>query len=296
MKKYLFPLFGAVVALASCSEIDTTEELNQYTDCVVYSHDTAANSGVLSDFASIDVSGDMATRYYQVGLNDFQLYAGAPLQSAEVTRLVQYMKDETDDQQNLVDIYYTFFQQNENTVIEGDMAIEDFHLGWLSTVYWLTFTADGGRYKVWSLPQRVQMYGNRNTINSNYGTREEKAISPRYDMSFNVQKSTVTIKATGVKYPVDINDPSKSLEFRSLQFSNIPIQCNEKGFTLSAETVDARIDGADDEYVITNLSGTFEATFEGTHSIKFTLRSKTTGLVLGITTEFDYYIGTQHIQ
>lgn len=295
MKKYLAPVFVAVaLAFASCSEVNTTQDLNEYRDCVVYAHDTIAGTGCLSDYANIKITGDMATLYYQVDLNDFKLSEGSPLTSAKVSRLVQFVKDETDDQGELKDIYYYFFKQQENTVVAGDMPLKNFNLGWLSTVYWLNFTSESGPYKVWSLPRRVQMYGNRNLVKSIYGNNEEKAIFPRYDLSFNVQKSTVTLKATGVKYPVDNTDPSKSLEFRQIQWLDIPATFSETGFSLKASEVEVRVDGSSDEYTVTNLSGSFDADFDGKRSITFTLRNKKTGLQLVITTEFDYFIGDQH--
>lgn len=294
MKKYLLPVCFAALALASCSEVDTTQDLDEYTDCVVYSHDTQTNSGCLSDYANIEITGDMATLYYQVALNDFKLADGAPLVSADVSRLVQFVKDETDDQQNLVDIYYYFFHQQDNSVVTGDMEVKDFHMGWLSTVYWLSFTSDNGRYKVWSLPRRVQLYGNRNTVQSKYGNTTENAISPRYDLSFDVQNSTITLKATGVKYPVDITDPSKSLEFRSAQWTDIPVTFTESGFKFSESEVSARFDGSDEEFYVTNMSGSFDSDYDGKRSMKFTLNNRKTGMLYVVTTEFDYYIGYQH--
>ncbi len=295
MKKYLVPICAAMaLAFASCSEVDTTQNLNDYSDCVVYAHDTIAGTGCLSDYARIKITGDMVTLYYQVDLDDFKLSEGAPLTSAKVSRLMQFMKDETDDQGNINDIYYYFFKQQENTIVEGDMPMKDMKLGWLSTVYWLSFTSESGPYKVWSLPRRVQMYGNRNLIKSSYGNNEEKAISPRYDLSFNVQKSTVTIKATGVKYPVDNTDPSKSLEFRQIQWNDMPATFTATGFTVNAPEVDVRVDGSADEYTVTNMTGSFDADFDGKRSFTFTLRSKKTGMQLVITTEFDYFIGDQH--
>ena len=217
----ILPLLVGASLLGSCSAIDPTQQLNEYKDCIVYSHDTQTNTGVLTNYASIVVNGDMSTGYYSLDYKDFKLAEGESLRSATVSGLVQFMDDVTDEQGNMQDVNYTFFMQNDGSRQSGDMDISDMQFSWLSTVYWLNMKADEGRYVIWSLPSRVQMYANRNIIKSPYGDNNENAISPRYDITFDVLNRTATFKATGVKYPVDNTDPSKSLDFRSLTWDKI---------------------------------------------------------------------------
>lgn len=289
-KQLIFPLLACAAVLGACSEIDPTQKLNEYDDCVVYSHDTQTNTGVLTDYASIEVNGDMSTGYYSLEFEDFQLAKGETLRSAIVSGLVQFMDDVTDDQGNIQDINYTFFTQNEGSRQTGNMDISDMQFSWLSTIYWLTMKADNGRYAIWSLPSRVQMYANRNLIKGPYGDNNENAISPRYDMTFDVMNKTVTIKATGVKYPVDQTDPSKSLDFRSLTWSKIPVEFNEKGFTAHVDEFNPSVNGSDNEYTISNFNMVFETAYEGNRNATFTLTSKSTELQLTVVTYFDYFI------
>lgn len=291
MKKYLLPLCAALLAATSCSKIDTQQDMNEYTDCIVYSADTQTGTGCLSDYASIKVTGDMATQYYALDFNDFQFYQGDRLRSARVGNLVQFVQDKTDDNGNLEDIYYFFFKQQQNTSVSGDFSVKDMRMGWLSTIYWLSFTSDDGRYQVWSLPRRVQMYANRNFIRGPHGNNDENAISPRYDMSFDVANSTVTIKGSGVKYPVDQTEPSKSLDFRQVTWPDLPAEFNDKGFTINVDEFIPTVNGSTDDYVITNFKASFEANYEGKRECSFSLTSRKTGLKLYVTSTFDYYMG-----
>lgn len=290
MIKKLLPLLAAPLLLfSSCSEISSEQELNKYSDCIVYSYDTATGTGHVSNFASIEVKGDMASGYYQLNFNDFQLADGATLQSGIISRLIQYMKDETDSDGNLQNVDYIFFKQQPDSRQSGTLDISDMYFGWLSTTYWLNFDADGGRYKVWSIPARIPVYANANTVNGPYGKNEENAISPRYDMSIDPARSTVAFKATGVKFPIDKTDPNKSWEFRQMNWSDIPVTFTERGFTMAVSEFNPRIDGSDTDYTIINFSGTFDYSFEGTHSVSYSIINNATGLRVHVTTKLDYF-------
>ena len=288
--RQIYPLLAGALLLGSCSSIDPTQKLNEYTDCIVYSHDTTTDTGILTNFSSIEVTGDMSTGYYSLNFNDFQLTEGEALRSATVSGLIQFMDDVSDENGNLQEVHYTFFTQNEGSRQNGDMDISDMQFSWLSTIYWLNMKADAGRYAIWSLPSRVSLYANRNLIKGPYGDNNENAISPRYDMTFDVMNKIITLKTTGVKYPVDSSDPSKSLEIRAMTWDKIPITLNEKGFTARVDEFNPTINGTTDEYTISNFNMTYETAYEGTRSVSFSLTSKSTGLKLFIITHFDYYI------
>lgn len=289
-KRLIYPLIAGAVFLGSCSSIDPTQKLNEYKDCIVYSHDTENNTGVLTDYASIEVNGDMSTGYYSLVFKDFKLAEGEMLRSTTVSGLVQFMDDVSDENGIMQEVHYTFFTQNEGSRQDGDMDISDMQFSWLSTIYWLTMKADEGRYAVWSLPSRVQMYANRNLIKGPYGDNNENAISPRYDMTFDVINKTVTLKASGVKYPVDSSDPSKSLDIRAMTWAKIPITLNEKGFDARVDEFKPTINGSTEEYTISNFNLKYETAYEGERTASFSLTSNTTGLKLYVVTHFDYFI------
>lgn len=289
MNHKLLTLIAAPLLLASCSSISTEEQMANYSNCIVYSYDSATGSGVLSDFATITVTGDYATRYYKVEFADFQLAEGQPLRSASAGHLTQYMMDETDSDGNLVDIHYTLFKQEPSMVQSGDMELSEMYMGWLSTCYWLNFTANE-RYKVWSLPSRVPLYANKNEVKSQYGSNYENAISPRYDMTISAADRTVTLKATGVKYPVDNQDTHKTWSFRSLNWENLPAQFTERGIKVELPEFYPRVDGNVDTYLITNFTLTFDYSYEGTHQASFSIRNLATGESLYVTTTLDYFL------
>lgn len=289
MNYKLLTLLIAPLLFASCSSISTEAEMDSYKNCIVYSYDSATGTGCLSDFASIVVTGDFAAQRYRLDFTDFQLADGLPLRSAKMSNLTQYFMDETDSNGDLVDIHYTLFKQEPSATQSGDMVISDMYMGWLSTTYWLNFTADE-RYKVWSLPARVPLYANKNEVKSQYGNNYENAISPRYDMSINVADKSVTFKATGVKYPVDNFDTHKTWSLRSMNWENLPAQFTERGFKIEMAEFAPRVDGNTDTYVITNFVLTFDYSYEGTHQAAFSITNRSTGEHLYIITQLDYFL------
>lgn len=288
MKKTLLAISIGALALGSCSKIDPEKELTLYKDCVVCSIDTVTSAECLTNYASIAVKADLASTYFMVDFKDFKLTPGGNLLSGTMSRLVQFMDNETDNNNNTTKVNYAFFQQRPETRQSGDLDMKDMRLGWLSTTYWLNFTS--GPCKVWSIPARIPLYANRNTVNSPYGINTENALSPRYDMSINTDKRTVTFKATGVRYPVDNQDVTKSWSFRQFNLADIPFTLTDKGFTFSADEFVPSVDGSTTDYTITNLQGTFEYAYEGRHQISFYITNNKTNMKLHVTTMLDYFL------
>lgn len=291
MKKYILTLAAAAATLAfsSCKKIDTIEELNHYDDCISYATDTITGAGVASDFGSITVLGDLATGMYSLKLNDFMLHAGEAAGSSTLSNLPQFMADVKNEQGEIVGADYFFFKYQKSTYKSGTMDVTDFRFGWLSSVYWLRFTA--GPCRVWAIPARQALYAVRNEVASIYpGPNIEQAIHPKYTASINTAESTVTFKATGVKYPVDNTDPHKSIDIRSLEWPSLPIEFNEKGYTVSVDEFHPVIDGKTDEWVIRNFRAGIETDFDGKKYARFTMARTDGSLTLRVITDFSYNI------
>ena len=289
-KKLLLTIFAGAMMLGACKPIDPTIDLDEHTDCIVYSHDKETNTGVFTNYATIKVTGDMTSGLYALNFKDFKVADGETLRSATLSGLIQYMDDVTDQDGNLQEVHYTLFKQESSTKQAGDMDISNMQYSWLSTVFWLNMNALDGRYTIWTLPSKVQLYANKNFVKGPYGNNHENAITPRYDMTFNTLDHTVTIKASGVKYPVDVTDPSKSYYLRSLSWNNLPIELNEKGFTANVKEFSPTIDGTTDNFTITNFSMVYEVAYEGKREATFTLTDNTNGVKLVITTTLDYFM------
>ncbi len=289
MKKlYLIPLVSALI-LQSCKEIDPIEGLNDYKDCFSYSVDTVTGEGCVSDFASIAVKGDMTTSNFILEFKDFRLADGAAAGSATMSNLPQFMADVTNDKNEIIDVKYYFFKYQTSTRQSGSMEISDFRFGWLSTIYWLNFTS--GPYKVWSTPCRYNMYATYNKVDSPYGpSMIEQAIYPKYTVSHDATHQTVTIKASGVTYPLDETDPSKSLTFRSMEWNDLPVEYTAKGYEVNVDQFSPTIDGTTDQWIIKSFKADIAADFDGTKTVTFTLQKKDGSLSVRVRSDFTYNI------
>jgi len=289
MKKlYLIPLVSVLI-FQSCKKIDPIEELNDYKDCFSYSVDTVTGDGCVSDFASIAVKGDMTTANFILEFNDFRLADGAAAGSTTLSNLPQFMADVTNDKNEIVDVKYYFFKYQTSTRQSGTIDISDFRFGWLSTIYWLNFTS--GPYKVWSIPRRYNMYATYNKVDSPYGpSMIEQAIYPKYTASLDATHQTVTIKASGVTYPLDVEDPSKSLVFRSMEWNNLPVEYTAKGYEVNVDQFSPTIDGTTDQWIIKNFKAKIAADYDGDKTVTFSLQKKDGSLTVRVRSDFSYII------
>lgn len=292
MKKLTFLLaLTAAVAASSCKSIDPIEELNSYDNCLVYAVDTVSGSGCLSNFASIDVVGDMTTSNFTLNLNDFQLHDGDNLRSGTLSNLPQFMADvrnETDPEK--IDyIKYYFFKYQSSTRQSGDLDISDFRFGWLSSIYWLNFTA--GSVKGWSVPQRYVLYAVRNEVRPQGMLQQvEQAIFPKYTFSIDVQNSKLSVSAYGVKYPLDATGEIKSLDFRNMEWNNLPLECTESGYKFTVSEFSPVIDGNNSTWKIKNMTGRISADYDGEKRVEFTLVKADGTQTVRIYTDFSYVI------
>lgn len=280
---------AGLMLATSCKQIETIEELNDYKECFSYSVDTISGTGCVSDFASVKVKGDITSAMYMLEFNDFRLYEGAMLTSSTLSNLPQFMADIRNDKDEIIGAKYYFFKYQNSTRQSGTMEISDFRFGWLSSIFWLNFTS--GPYKVWSLPRRYSLYGVKTEVASPYpGPNVEQSINPKYTMSLNATKSEVSVKASLVKYPVDNTDPQKSLEFKSLEWPDLPVEFNANGYTINVAEFTPVVDGKTDEWIIQNFNATISADYDGPKTARFTMRRKDGSLTLRITTNFSYVI------
>lgn len=288
MKKLiLLSAIGAAMFASSCSDTETITDLNEYTDCFSYSVDTVTGIGSAADFASIKITGDISTSTYNLDLKDFRLYDGAPLRTANITNLNQYFVDERDENDKVTNILYTIFHTEQSARYSGDLDLKSFRMGWLSTIFWLNFTS--GPYKVWSLPRRYDLYAIKNTVISPYpGPNVEKSINPKYTFSLNGNDSKVSVKASGVTLPVDNTDPTKTVRFRVMEWPDLPVIFNEKGYTIDVASFNPVTDGKNDEWRIRNFKARISSDYEGLKSATYILEKTDGSLRLNITTEFSY--------
>lgn len=303
MKKILCILAAAAAVLtSSCNKIDPVRDMAEYTDYVVCSYDNALQSAFASDYANFKIKGDMTTGLYTLVVGDVPLYEGSPLRTDTLSRLIQFMENKQPGNADTTKVRYMFFQKQPSTRQSGDLQLNKMRFGWLSTQAWFTAEAQDGRYSLWSLPQTVRTYANRNTISGPGGTIDEISLSPRYDVRLNTASSTVTFKATAVKYPVDVTDPSKTLSIASMTWENLPVKYTAGGFTAASAEFVPRITGkigsteiADGDFVISNFHCTFAADYGSPRTLSFVLYQKSTGLQLSIGTDLEYYLPDNYI-
>jgi len=290
MKTYLLlPLVLLGLLAGACKAIDPTAEFAEYTDCVVYAHDYTTGTGIATDYATIKVTGDVASGYFSLDFMDFKLAAHDNVRSAKVNGLLQLLQDKKDEQSGQTEVLYTFFRKEGDAYADGDMTVADMRFGWLSTVYWASFKSDNGRIGVWSLPREVEMYANRNTIVDARGdSHYENAIHPRYDMEFDVNNSTVTFRAAAVKYPMS-SHTTTTFDFSSLTWEALPVVFDEHGFTITKDEFSPVTNGERGQYVIKDFRCDFAADYDGERKAQFTITRVSDGATLKVTTNFDYF-------
>ena len=216
------------------------------------------------------------------------------LSSAELSNLWQYYKEQDDEAKTPL---YTMFRQESQTRQSGDLDVSSTLFNWLGSnkssilVYWASWQALDGEYTCWALPRKFALYADKNTIKSYYGTNEENAIHPRYDITLDLNNSTISLKSQAVKYPVDKEDVSKSWEFRSMEWNNLPVKFHKENMTVEVEKFTPKC--VDDKhpdlnYEISNFKMTLTPTFEGAKECSFIISNGQTSLTVNTTFAFTY--------
>ncbi|MBD5425825.1 MAG: hypothetical protein HDR45_06495 [Bacteroides sp.] len=289
MKKLFATLLPALFLMVSCQPIDPVREMEEYTDVVVYSHDVYTQSGYASDCASLKVKGDYSTGYFLLELNDFKLAENMPLKSSTVGNLIQYLDENKNSSNEIIGYNYTYFKTEGIASYTGDLQVIDLKFGWLSSIFWGSFISDAAQYKVWFVPRKVQMYANRNTIiNLRGDSIAEKAIRPRFDLEFDVDKQTASISASAVTLPVSTST-GEQFDIRSMTWPSLPLVYNEKGFTIDVASFHPTTDGVSDKYIITDFRCNFEVSYDGTRTIDYTLTRVADNVAIHVTSQFDYF-------
>lgn len=285
MKKILLLSTLLISILSSCSKIDPIEEKAEYTDCVTYAVDTLTNIGVATDYTKINVSADATTMLFSLKFSDLKLQPNAALQTVTVSGLTQYLKDVVNPYDGETDYLYTFF--STNAAYTDGISIRNFKFGWLSTVYWCTFTSDS--HRVWILPKKVQTYANRNLIiNSRGDSIHENAIHPRYDFEINTGNETISFNGMGVTFPTT-NQATGNIEFRNqYSVSGIKIQYTPTGFTASAAELMPVTDGETGKYKILDFHLQFDADYDDEREARYKLVNVATRDTVHVTTRFGY--------
>lgn len=273
MNKSFLPL--AALLLAACQPYNPVIDLDSYTEVVTYSVNDATGEAYISENASIDITGDVYNSNYGLKLNNLILGEGIPPQSADLTNLVQYFQEKNPEDPSS-EALYTFFRQEQQTANAGTLDLTSMRFGWLTTTYWMNFTANNGAdtYTGWAMPKARTLYAVENYITtSSFGTVTESAILPGYKFILNVPDKTVTVKAFGVKYPqkADGEDAQDyTLTFANMEWRNIPVQFTATGFYIPPVDFDPYIDGEQSaQHHITGLTGEISANFEGRKRLSF---------------------------
>ncbi|MCM1310276.1 MAG: hypothetical protein NC301_04510 [Bacteroides sp.] len=285
MKKLLYLSAAALTLLASCKAIDPTQDLEEYDDCVVYAVDTITGDGIATDYAKINLTGDMSTGLCNLEFVDLKLQPDAEVQTVRVNGLQQYMQDERDQAGNVTDILYTFFK-TEGPAYTSGLNVNNLRFGWLSTVYWCHFTSE--RVRVWSLPEKFQTYANYNKITGNHVDQLENSICPRYDMKINTSAKTVTFNAKGVTLPAQNTEAEKVFKFREYDLENIKIDFNKNGFTASVAELSPVTDGVSNVFKITDLILKFEVDYSGVHELEYDITHLTSNTKIHVKTQLSY--------
>lgn len=289
MKLKLFLLPAAVLGLlaGACKPIDPVRDFAEYTDCVVYAYDSSTGTGVATDYAKITVKGDMTSGLFSLELADFKLTENGPVATATVGSMTQMLKDVTDSVNNTTQVLYTYFSKQGNASADGGFSVSDLKFGWLSSVYWAEFYANN-TIRVWSLPRTVETYAGRNdVINERGDSLLEQAIHPRYDFDINTSASTVSLHGSGITLPSSKDEAATAFVFRNLNWDNIPVSFNDRGFT--AYKPEIRFFSDEGEFIVSDFVCSFDANYDGERKATYTIKSVATGETLSVTTRFEYY-------
>lgn len=288
MKKLLLLPVVAFALFSSCKPIDPVQDFDEYTNCVVYAHNSSTGEGVATDFARISVSANMASGLFTLDFADFKLSPEGNVVGARIDGLQQYLKDVRDEQGNTTDVLYTFFNKEGNTYCEGDMPVSDLRFGWLSTVYWCSFTSD--RTKVWSLPREVQTYANKTVVLTILGdTVATKPTPARFDVEINASAKTASFRGSAVVYPAQSDGQEKVFSFRSLAWNNLPIVFDERGFSVARMDFMPETDGRAGDFKIENFTCRFDADYDNQRYAEFDITHVADGKKVHVTTYFDYF-------
>lgn len=265
--KHLLRFFLPLAALVatSCTKYDYTQDLDKFNDNVFFVSDLVNGTTHLSTHGTIEVKGDLATQGYIVQIDNVQLTADAPLQSATVSNLIQFYKEKGESEEDKLIPLYFFFPQSSSTRTSGDLDVTNMRYCYLSKNFWLSFKSDN-RYEVWATPRVRNLYANYNRTQSpiSAGYIVENALCPVYKFTLDVEKRTVTVVGQGVRLRQDASDASKSLAFRTLELRDIPVEFSPTGYAFFVNEIIPIADGKEaPQYKITNLQAEIAFDYEG---------------------------------
>ncbi len=271
MKKLFLLLVPAVLALMGCEKVSYIQKLDSYKDNIVVVEDYAMGTIYASDEGQFNVMGDLYNQSFGLELNNISLYPGAPLVSGQVNNLVQYYMEKGESPEEKEIPIYFFFRQEPTSRLSGDLQTTSMKFAYLTNTFWLSFATEG-RYNVWSTPRVRSLYAVENTILSNVsaGYNQETAIQPEYKFTVDVHNQTITVKATGVKFPQDKSDVSQTLSFASMEWRDIPIDFSGSGYSFAVSELIPIINGNPaPEHTITDLQGEIAFDYEGKKSVSY---------------------------
>lgn len=271
----LIPL--TAIALASCTKIDYTQELDTYNDNIFYVYNTMTGESHVSDHGDIEIIGDISSQSYAVSIKDVQLHDGAPLKSGKVSNLLQVYKPKGESEEDKYLPLYMYFKQESSSYTSGDLDVNSMMYCYLTGTYWLSFNSET-YYSVWSTPRVRTLYALKNVINSPISTTgilTEDYLEPGYKFTVNLEKSTVSIKAQGVKFPQDGHDVKYTLNFQSFELKDIPIEFSSQGYSFNVPELIPVINGkAAPEHAISELYGEIAFDYDGKKLLKYKMKNQ----------------------
>lgn len=290
MKRILYSLLpAAALLLSSCSKIDYVQKLDSFSDNIFFVEDQMTGSTHVSNEGTIKVEGDLASYSYTVKINNVQLAEGFPLASATVSNLQQYYQEKGESEEDKQIALYFFFRQENFTRTDGTLDVTNMRYCYLTGTYWLSFISDG-RYNVWSTPRVRNLYATSTRTQSpvSAGFHVEDALKPAYKFTVDVEKSTVTVKATGVKLKQDDN-AEHTIEFLTMEWRDIPVAFSSSGYSFLVDELVPIINGeAAPQYKISNLRGEIAFDYEGTKTVTYKILNGNDQNV-SVESKFDLY-------
>lgn len=265
--KHLLRLILPVAALAtvSCTKYDYKQELEKYTDNVFFVADRIAGQTHVSTHGEIRVEGDLASQSYIVKIDNVQLSDGAPLRSASVSNLLQFYKEKGESEEDKLIPLYFYFPQSSTTRTSGDLDVSNMRYCYITNSFWISFASDS-RYDIWGTPRVRSLYANYNRTQSpvSAGYIVENSLCPSYKFTLNVEQKTVTIVGNGVKLRQDAQDPSKSLDFKTMELRDIPIEFSSTGYAFFVNELIPIINGDPaPQHTITNFQAEIAFDYDG---------------------------------
>ncbi len=261
---------AAIIGTASsCSPIDGRRVVEDYTKCISYVYDHMTGTGFVDVGSSYMVTSDITTSTFGVECNNVQFFDGAPVLSAKVTGMYQYVN---------ADSAYVFMLQRLTSYSSGEFEIDSLRYGRIGAM-WLTYFANQ-RYEVNVVPTNyimetdtVMVYNTEPGKEGWYRSYYDTNLHTRYNVEIDPYTMTMQLTVNGQKFMsgADGGMPNQYV------LCDIPIRFNVEGYTVNASEIKATDKRGNPlpQFNAYDMTGTFTMSFEGKKYLEFKLRNQT---------------------